>query len=91
MVVTRRYLSASRIAQTLGCRWSKRQKAWYLIGQSLPEAVQNLIERESTAPEVEIVSDEDGHDPCTLEEAAKVLGLQVNVEQFTAPHCVYST
>jgi len=63
-----------------GCRWSKRQKAWYFIGQSLPEAVQNLIERESTAPEVEIVSDENDHEPCSIEEAAEVLGIPLKAD-----------
>lgn len=27
-----------------GCRWSKRQKAWYYIGKTLPDAVQALID-----------------------------------------------
>ena len=49
-----------------GCRWSKRQKAWYFIGQALPEAVQALIDtqREDDAP-------------CSDEEASGMLGVDI--------------
>jgi hypothetical protein len=49
-----------------GCRWSKRQKAWYFIGRALPEAVQALIDtqREDDAP-------------CSDEEAAAILGVDI--------------
>lgn len=32
-----------------GCRWSKRQKAWYFIGWQLPDAVQTLIDAQNTS------------------------------------------
>jgi len=53
-----------------GGRWSKRQKRWYFIADELPKAVQDLIEQ------VNAPSDDD-HDPCSVEEAAAVLGLRV--------------
>ncbi len=58
-----------------GCRWSKRRKAWYFVGAELPDAVQQLIEQVNT-PSDESVSDDD-HDPCSVEEAAAILGLRV--------------
>lgn len=62
-----------------GCRWSKKRKAWYYMGATLPDAVQQLIdELEATA-----TANEDDHDPCSIEEAAEILGLQVNAEQLT--------
>lgn len=61
-----------------GCRWSRRRKAWYVIGAALPDAVQALVDRVNA--EVESAADEpvseDAHDPCSVEEAA-VLGTQV--------------
>ncbi|MEQ8676512.1 MAG: hypothetical protein RIC84_25070 [Aggregatilineales bacterium] len=62
-----------------GCRWSKKRKAWYYMGATLPDAVQQLIdELETTA-----TANEDDHDPCSIEEAAEVLGLQVKSEPLT--------
>jgi hypothetical protein len=58
-----------------GCRWSKKRKSWYYIGANLPDTVQQLIEQVN-APSDDSVSDDD-HDPCSVEEAAAVLGLQV--------------
>lgn len=49
-----------------GCRWSKRQKAWYFIGQTLPDAVQALVD--SPTPE---------DAPCSDEEAAGMLGVDI--------------
>src|SRR5690606_16101879 len=49
-----------------GCRWSKRQKAWYFIGRALPEAIQALIDAQP-------VDDA----PCSDEEAAAILGVDI--------------
>ncbi len=49
-----------------GCRWSKRNKAWYYIGRALPDAVQALVD--SSTPE---------DAPCSDEEAAAILGIDV--------------
>ncbi|NJL58156.1 hypothetical protein HC928_25855, partial [bacterium] len=61
-----------------GGRWSKRQKRWYFIADELPQAVQQLIEQ------VNAPSDDD-HDPCSVEEAAAVLGLRVKNTPPEAP------
>ena len=62
-----------------GCRWSKKRKSWYFIGANLPDAIHQLInELEAT-----VTANEDDHDPCSIEEAAEILGLQVNEEQPT--------
>jgi hypothetical protein len=62
-----------------GCRWSKKRKAWYYTGASLPDAVQQLIDDIEAAAD----ANEDDHDPCSIEEAAEVLGLQVKSESLT--------
>ena len=62
-----------------GCRWSKKRKAWYYMGATLPDAVQQLInELEATA-----TANEDDHDPCSIEEAASILGVQVKEKHPT--------
>ncbi|MBZ0275800.1 MAG: hypothetical protein K8I60_06630 [Anaerolineae bacterium] len=53
-----------------GCRWSQRQKAWYYIGNALPEVVQRLVD-EQTPPD---------DDPCSVAEAAAILGVPVKDE-----------
>jgi hypothetical protein len=56
-----------------GCRWSKRNKAWYYIGANLPHAVQQLVGHENAPLDDRLheqtVSDDD-HDPCSVEKAA---------------------
>lgn len=56
-----------------GCRWSKRQKAWYFIGATLPDAIQHLLEQVNIPPDNEV--SEDDYEPCSLEEASAVLGV----------------
>jgi len=54
-----------------GCRWSKRRKSWYWIGDTLPDAIQTLIDTVNTPIESQPpkpTSDED-NDPCSIEEA----------------------
>jgi hypothetical protein len=53
-----------------GCRWSKKRRCWYFIGETLPDAVQALID--TSAP------DDDA--PCSDEEAERILGVKL------APH-----
>lgn len=63
-----------------GCRWSKKRKSWYFIGANLPDAVQQLIEQVNALSDDNLheqtMSDDD-HDPCSVEEAAAVLGMRV--------------
>jgi len=61
-----------------GCRWSKRQKAWYYIGAALPDAVQQLI-AQVNVPSDDSVSDDD-HEPCSIEEASVVLGMPIRAK-----------
>ncbi len=53
-----------------GCRWSKRQKAWYYIGQTLPDTVQALIDAQNPPSD-------DHNDPCSDEETAAILGVDI--------------
>jgi len=54
-----------------GCRWSKRNKAWYYIGHTLPDAVQSLIDTP----------------PCSDEEASAILGVDIQPKpQPETPH-----
>lgn len=69
-----------------GCRWSKRNKAWYYIGRALPEAVQALIDTSS---------DDDA--PCSDEEAVAILGADIqpkpqpeNPRLYTLDETVYA-
>ena len=50
-----------------GCRWSKKRRRWYYKGETLPDAVQALID--APAP------DDDA--PCSDEEAAQILGVNL--------------
>ncbi|MBI5668412.1 MAG: hypothetical protein HZC41_10435 [Chloroflexi bacterium] len=68
-----------------GCRWSKKRRCWYYIGWALPSAIEQLVEEcqildTPEAPDSEVVSDDD---PCTLEEAADILGMIVKPEADT--------
>ncbi|MBZ0275289.1 MAG: hypothetical protein K8I60_04055, partial [Anaerolineae bacterium] len=65
-----------------GCRWSQRQKAWYFIGQALPEAVQRLVGEQSPP-----VSDDD---PCSVEEAAAILGVLMKGAPTAEPPRLYA-
>ncbi|MCK6580529.1 MAG: hypothetical protein L6Q98_20755 [Anaerolineae bacterium] len=75
-----------------GARWSGKRKAWYCIGAELPAAIRALITSDTPpdgdqwdngsalnalAAEVPFSNDE----PCTVDEAADILGMQVK----TAP------
>ena len=62
-----------------GCRWSKRRKSWYFIGDTLPDAIQTLIDTVNTPAESvpsEPTSGEDD-DPCSIEEAEAILGVKI--------------
>ncbi len=70
-----------------GCRWSKKRKSWYFIGANLPEAVQALIDTH-TPPEpdvIEVQSSIDDDDPCSIEEAEAILGVQIAPKVETPP------
>lgn len=47
-----------------GCRWSRKRKAWYFVGETLPDAVQQLVDggnnQEEPIPEPQQPADDDG-------------------------------
>ncbi|MCB0183555.1 MAG: hypothetical protein KDE31_04790, partial [Caldilineaceae bacterium] len=59
-----------------GCRWSKRNKAWYYIGTQLPDAVRQLTEQVNT-PNDKVMCNDD-RNPCSIEEATAILGMHLN-------------
>jgi hypothetical protein len=65
-----------------GCRWSKKRRCWYYIGWALPTAVEQLVEEYRILDTGEAPDSEAGcnDDPCTLEEAANILGMTVRPE-----------
>ena len=60
-----------------GCRWSKGRRAWYFIGETLPDAVQKIITAwgDVEAPYQENSQVEDV--PCSHEEAEAILGVKL--------------
>jgi hypothetical protein len=50
-----------------GCRWSKKRRAWYYIGQALPDAVQALLTLQDDVP-------------CSDEEAEAILGVPLKLQ-----------
>jgi hypothetical protein len=59
-----------------GCRWSKGRRAWFFIGESLPDAVQKIVTTwgDSETPHAESSQNEDT--PCSDEEAEAILGVK---------------
>jgi hypothetical protein len=49
-----------------GCRWSKKRRAWYYIGETLPDAVQALVDTQTTSPVAEPTNEADSS---TVQEA----------------------
>jgi hypothetical protein len=65
-----------------GCRWSKRNKAWYFIGENLPQAVQDLASPPDETPPPSPPSTpaalaDDA--PCSVQEAEQILGMKLAV------------
>jgi hypothetical protein len=58
-----------------GARFSSQRKAWYYHGAELPAAIRALVEPALTQPD----------DPCTLEEAAAILGVRMTEAPAPAP------
>ncbi|MEQ8675314.1 MAG: hypothetical protein RLP44_01500 [Aggregatilineales bacterium] len=63
-----------------GCRWSKKRKAWFYIGNDLPDAVETLIDKinaksANEQPQSEMSDDE--FEPCSVEEASAILGVPI--------------
>lgn len=60
-----------------GCRWSKGRRAWYFIGENLPEPVKQLVTvwGDAETSVVDNAIDEDA--PCTDEEAEAILGVKL--------------
>jgi hypothetical protein len=69
-----------------GCRWSKKRRCWYYIGWALPSAIEQLVREERIADSAESPDSEadSNDDPCTLEEAADMLGMTVKPVADTA-------
>jgi hypothetical protein len=65
-----------------GCRWSKRNKAWYFIGENLPQAVHDLASSPDeppppSPPSTPAVLADDA--PCSVQEAEQILGVKLAV------------
>ncbi|MCB9460167.1 MAG: hypothetical protein H6670_11005 [Anaerolineaceae bacterium] len=52
-----------------GCRWSKKRKSWYYIGEQLPAAVQQLIEQINMRSGETVPVDD--QNPCSVENAVQ--------------------
>ncbi|MDQ7027043.1 MAG: hypothetical protein Q9P44_15980 [Anaerolineae bacterium] len=57
--------------KSMGCRWSKKRKSWYFIGDKLPDEIQLLVDKLNGQRETD-------DDPCTVEEAEAVLGVLID-------------
>ena len=72
-----------------GCRWSRKRRAWYYIGEALPDAVQQLVAENAPPEPPETPSDvplsDDDHDPCSLAEASAVLGVPIASKSTERP------
>ena len=53
-----------------GCRWSKKRRAWYYVGERLPDEVQALID-------VNPPMAQDDNAPCSDAEAERILGVKL--------------
>jgi hypothetical protein len=76
-----------------GCRWSKKRRSWYFIGEHLPAALQDLVASQEetpspSTPDTPAVPDDA---PCSLQEAEQILGVKLsagksaNIKQDDAP------
>ena len=79
-----------------GARWSGKRKAWYYIGAELPAAIQALItsdaQTDSDQPDSVLAQDTmatdapfSSDDPCTVDEAAQILGVQIREASASEP------
>jgi hypothetical protein len=64
-----------------GARFSSRRRQWYYVGAELPTAIRALLEQ--PPPSQPTISPPD--DPCTLEEAAAILGLRMREPAADVP------
>lgn len=62
-----------------GCRWSKKRRCWYYIGWALPSAVEQLVAQHlpSELPKSPNNPSSTDDDPCSVTEAAQILGMAV--------------
>jgi len=67
------------ILKRCGARFSSKRRAWYYVGWELPDGIKQLITAYETneveAPSTQVEDDA----PCSEEEAAAMLGMQVKV------------
>lgn len=70
------------LLKSLGCRWSKRRKAWYLIAETVPEVIQQLADEQPP----EEASDDDV--PCSDAEAEAILGVKLAPKPQETPEVV---
>ena len=57
-----------------GARWSKKRRAWYVIGWELPNAIQQLLEEHKPVQQAVATLDDV---PCSDEEAEQILGVKL--------------
>ena len=69
------------VLRRCGARFSSRRRQWYYVGAELPAAIRALMEQ--PPPSQPTISPPD--DPCTLEEAAAILGLRMREPAADVP------
>jgi hypothetical protein len=57
-----------------GARWSRKRRAWYYVGAELPSAIQAIITPQAADDE-----------PCSVEEAAAILGVSIEATPSGEP------
>jgi hypothetical protein len=63
-----------------GARFSSRRKQWYFIGAELPAAIRALVTSEAQSG-----TEPSDNEPCTVDEAAAILGVQIKSAPLVEP------
>jgi hypothetical protein len=63
-----------------GARFSSRRKQWYFIGAELPAAIRALVTSEAQSS-----TEPSDNEPCTVDEAAAILGVQIKSAPLVEP------
>lgn len=72
-----------------GARFSGKRKAWYWIGDALPAAIQALVS-DHTITEAEPATPLEDNAPCSDEEAAAILGVELQPKPQPEPPRLYA-
>jgi hypothetical protein len=63
-----------------GARWSRKRQAWYWVGAELPAAIRALVTSEAQSD-----TEPSDNEPCTVDEAAAILGMQIKSAPLVEP------